>query len=112
MAPQNIADCRIGNVTAENWRALHNVVVSPAGVLAGHADDQGFRCSVDGWTARIGAFLGAVELACDQTTVPGQNGVGLSHTGHVLKFLAADSVADFGERGALRVGEFSPRCSL
>jgi hypothetical protein len=82
-----------------------NSVVSPIGVLLGHADDQGFGCSVDGWSARIRTFLGAVELACDETTVPGQDRVGLSNTGHLLKFLAPGSLADFREGRPLRIRE-------
>ena len=84
-------------------------VVSPAGVLAGDGDNQGFRGSIEGRSARIGARFGAVELACDETTVPGQDRVGLGDAREILQDLASESFGDLGQSGSFRIRQPEPR---
>jgi len=47
----------------------------------------------------------SIELAGDQPTVPAENRLGLSDTGHLGEDLAAEVPADFSERTPLGVGE-------
>ena len=60
------------------------------------ADNQGSG-SLEGRSARIGALFGAVELACDKTTVPGQDRVGLGDAREILQDLASESFGDLGQ---------------
>jgi hypothetical protein len=42
-------------------------------------------------------MLRAVELAGNQTTIPGQNGIWLGHTGHLRQMCPAPALGDLGK---------------
>ena len=90
---------------AEIGESAGNAIVTPAFVLLGHAEDQRFEFRADAGTSRVGAMLRAVELAGDQTAIPGEDGFRFRNTGHLRQTLPPEPLADFGERRALGVGK-------
>ena len=82
-----------------------NAIIAPAFVLPGHADDQHFEFRTDPGTSRIGRVYRAVELAGDQTAIPGEDGFRFRNTSHFRQPLPTEPLADFGERRALGVGQ-------
>src|SRR5258707_11133179 len=55
---------------AEVLQRADDPVVTPAGVLPGHAHDEGFDSGVDARSAWIRPAFGSVELLGDQPSVP------------------------------------------
>ena len=88
---------------AEIGESASEAIVTPAFVLLGHAEDQRFEFKADARTSRVGAMLRAVELAGDQTAIPGVDGFRFRNTGHLRPTLAPQSRANFGEGRALSV---------
>ena len=72
-------------------------IVAPTGVLLGHTDDQRLDRRINARASRIGATLGAIELAGDQTTIPVENGVGLGDTRYIGEEPAAEPIANFSK---------------
>ena len=54
-------------------------------------------------------MLRAVELAGDQTTIPGQDGVWPGNAGNLRQLFSAKTLGDLGECGPFRIGEPQPR---
>jgi hypothetical protein len=54
---------------------------------------------------RVGTMLGTVELAGNQTTIPGQDGLRLGDTGDLLQMLPPEALAILSQGAALRVGK-------
>src|ERR1051326_7796952 len=48
---------------------------------------------------------GSIEFACDQTTIPTEDRLGLGDTGYLGEELATEAFADFSKRTPLGVGE-------
>jgi hypothetical protein len=63
---QDVSDRLAGDLVAEVGQCAGDPIVSPAGVLLGHAEDEGFDCRIDARASRIGTMLGSVELAGNQ----------------------------------------------
>lgn len=85
-----------------------DAIVAPRGVLLGHADDVGFDGNIDAWAPRVGTTLRAVELAGDQPTIPGQDGVWFGNTGNLCKMFPAKALGDLGKCRPLWIGEPKP----
>src|SRR5262249_27709484 len=85
-----------------------NPVVPPITVLLGHAYDQLLDRSADPRPARASTRLRPIELPGNQLAVPSQDGVRPGHSCHLCENLAAQSMADLSERGALGVRELQP----
>jgi hypothetical protein len=83
-------------VVTEIAQRTGDPIVAPTGVLLGHTDDQRLDRRINARASRIGATLGAIELAGDQTTIPGQDGVWLGNAGHIRQLLSAKAFGDFG----------------
>jgi hypothetical protein len=100
---QNVSDRLIGDGMPEVGERAGNAIVAPAFVLLSHADDQGFEFNSYAGTSRIGAVLRAVELAGDQTAIPGEDGFRFRHTSHVRQPLPTEPLSDLGKRRTLPV---------
>jgi len=87
----------------------HDSIVSPAGILPSHFNDQRLKILPDSWPPGIPAVFGAVEFAGDQPAIPGQNGGWLGHTGHFRQSPGSESLADLGERGPFGIGQTQSR---
>jgi hypothetical protein len=94
---QNVSDRLIGDLMAEIGESASDAIVTPAFDLLGHAADQRFDFRADARTSRVGAMLRAVELAGDQTAIPGEDGFRFRNTGHLRQTLPPQPLADFGE---------------
>src|SRR5262245_13422596 len=88
---------------AEVGQRANDPVVTPAGVLPGHADNEGFDSGVDARSAWIRAAFGSVELLYDQPSVPGEDGVGFGHVSYLLQSFASESFANVSQRATLRI---------
>src|SRR5258707_4150452 len=93
---------------AEVLQRADDPVVTPAGVLPGHAHDEGFDSGVDTRSAWIRAAFGSVELLGNQSSVPGQDGVRFGHLGYLVQSFASESFADVGKRATLRIRQVQP----
>ncbi len=102
---QNVPDSLVRDVVAEVGERAGDPIVAPAFVLLGHADDQRFEFGSDTRTSWIRAMFRAVELAGDQTSIPGEDGFRFGNTGHLRQTFPSEPLADFGERRALGVGK-------
>jgi hypothetical protein len=101
------ADGPIGDLVTEIVQSTGNTIVAPAGVFARHPDTNSLT-SRPGGTPRRASLLGAVELLSDQSPVPGQDRIGLRCAGDMLESLTTESLADFCQCGALRIGQSEP----
>src|SRR4029077_7151398 len=79
--PQHVADGLVRHMVTHVGQRSYDSIVSPAGILPSHFNDQRLKILPDSWPPGIPAVFGAVEFAGDQPAIPGQNGGGLSHTG-------------------------------
>ena len=86
---------------AEIGQSTHDAIVTPAGILLRHSDNQGFQFGSDSRPAEIAAMLRSIKLACNQSSVPAQDGVWLGDTSHPSKSFAPEPFSDLGERGSL-----------
>ena len=100
---QNISDRLMRELMAEVGESAGNAIVTPAFVLPSHAEDQCFEFRGDARTSWVGAMLRAVELAGDQTAIPGQDRIWFRNTGDFRQTVPPDPLADCGEGAALRV---------
>ena len=103
MPPQDVADSLIRHAMAEVSYRSHDPIVTPAGVLPGHLNDQRLHRRPYAWATGMAAVLGTVELARDQSPIPRQNGVWFSDAGHVRESFAPKSFANLGELRPLRI---------
>jgi len=71
MTLQNVSDRLIRDLMAEVGESASDAIVTPAIVLLGHAEDERLEFIANARTSRVGAMLRAVELAGDQTALPG-----------------------------------------
>jgi hypothetical protein len=108
VAAQDVAHSLVRDVIAEVRQRAHDPVVTPAGVLPGHAHNQGVDSGVDTRSAWIRAAFGSVELLCDQPSVPGEDGVGFGHVGYFFQSFAPESFADVSQRATLRIRQVQP----
>src|SRR5215471_20447171 len=105
VASQNVSDGLPGDVVTEIGQGTGDPIVAPTGVLLGHTDDQRLGHRINARASWMGTMLRAVELAGDQTTIPGQNGVWLGNAGNLRELFSAKALRDLGERGSLGIGE-------
>src|ERR1035437_2998663 len=90
----------------------HNPIIAPGPILLGHANNQFLNFSVDPWPARGSPFLRAIELAGDEPSIPGQNGIRQGRIRHFAECLAAQSTANLAELRSLCVRELQPPLQL
>ena len=88
---------------AEIGQSAGNPIITPAIVFLGYAEDQRLKLRADGRTFQVGAMLRAVELAGDQTPIPGEDGFRFRNTGHLRETFPPQSLANFGEGRALGI---------
>jgi len=103
MTFQNVSDRLIRDLMAEVGESADDAIVTPALVLLGDAEDEGFEFVAEARTARVGTMLRAVELASDQPAIPGEDGFRFRNTGHLRQTLPPQPLANLGERKALGV---------
>ena len=94
MTLQDACNRLVGDVMAEIGQGTSDPIVSPAGVLLGHTDDERFHGRVDTRSSRIGTMLGAVELAGNEPAIPSQDGLWFGDQGHVRQIFPAETLAD------------------
>ena len=109
---EDVTDCLVGNAVTEIRQGTHDPVIAPTDILLSHSDNERFHLRIDSRPTGIASVFGSIELVRDQPAVPGQNGVGLGHTRYPGQSLAAESFADLGERGSLRIRETQTRRQL
>src|SRR5438477_9971708 len=112
VALQDVPDGLIRDLMTEVGERAHDAIVTPAGVLLSHTDDQSFDCCIYTRTTRIRATLGSVELPGNQPSIPCENGLWLRYTRHVGQTPTAKSLADLGQSGPFQVREPEPRGKL
>jgi hypothetical protein len=103
--PKHVADSLVRDVVAEIGEGTRDPIVAPSAVLLRHADNQRFDLRANSRPPRIGAMLGAVELAGDQTAVPAENRLGLGDTSYLGKKLPAKTFANLRKGASLGVRE-------
>jgi hypothetical protein len=103
MTPKHIAYCLIRNSVTEVGQSSDDPIVTPAWVLFCHLNHQFDDLAVNWWPTWIRALFGTVEFPGDQPAVPGKYRIRFRHTGNLFQSLTAQSLANFGERGSLRV---------
>jgi hypothetical protein len=94
---------------AEIGESADDAIITPAFVFLRHADDECFDFRADTRTSRVGATIRAVELAGNQTSIPGEDGFRFGNTGYLRQTRPTQPAPDLSERGALGIGkaEFS-----
>src|SRR5262249_15497727 len=112
VASQDVTDSLVGNTMAEVGESANDAVVSPARVLAGHPDDEGFDLRRDRGTPWAGRTFGSVEFLGNQPAVPSHDGIREGDGGNLLKVLAAEPLADLRESRALRIGKAQTRSQM
>ena len=95
MTPQDIAHDLMRDVIAKIGQCADDPIVSLAGILPRHTNDQVFDGGIDLRTAKVEAAFGTVELASDQAPVPSQNDVGFGGTGRLGEMPTPQPLADF-----------------
>ena len=105
MALQDIADRLIAYTICQIGQRPGNPVITPVPVLLGQTNDQLLDLARDPRPAWAATSFRAIELVGDQLAIPGQNGVGLSHSCDLGESRAAEPMPDFTKRGALGVRE-------
>jgi hypothetical protein len=91
--------------SAEVGQRARNTVVTPSGVLFCHLNNQRLDNGIDARSSPMGTLLGTVELASNQATIPGEDGLRFSDTGYPLQRFPPEVLANHSERAAVRVGE-------
>src|SRR5882762_8350417 len=109
VALQDVPDGLSRDLMTEVGERAHNAIVTPAGVLLGHANDQSFDCCIHTRPTGISAAFGSVELPGNQPLVPRENGLWLRYRRHVGQTFTAKSLADLGHSGPFRIREPEPR---
>jgi hypothetical protein len=104
MSFQNISHSLIRNDITEIGQRTDDPVVTPAGIFLRHLHDQSFQLGFDARPARVAAVFGSIKLLSNELPVPSQNGVRLGHAGHLGQCFSAESLANLGESGSLRIG--------
>src|SRR3954464_4908841 len=94
VAVQDVADRLIADPISQIGQGAGNPVIAPVPILLGHANDQLLDFSRDSRPARAATSFRAVELAGDQLSVPGQDGVRLSHSCDLSQCLATEAMTD------------------
>src|SRR5437762_2865660 len=103
MTAKNVAYRLIRNNVTEIGQRSDNPIVTPAGVLSRHLDYQLHNLGLNWGPAGIRALSGAVELLGDELAVPRKDGVRFGDAGDLPQSFAAQPLANFGERGSLRI---------
>src|SRR5258706_7040454 len=103
MTPKNIAYCLIRNSVTEVGHSSNDPIVAPTRVFFCHPNHQFHDLVLQRRPAWIRALLRTIELPGNEPSVPGKYRVRFRHPGDLLETLTAQSLANFGERGSLRV---------
>src|ERR1035437_2357658 len=111
LASQNIPDRLIRNLVPQIGQTAHNPVITPGEILRGHANNQPLNCLVDPRPAWA-SMLRAIELARDEPSIPGQNGIRQGRLRHFAEWLAAQSTANLAKLRSLRVRKLQPPLQL
>ena len=102
---ENVSDRLIRDVMAKVGQCAGDPIVAPTGVLPGDVDDEILDDRINAWAARMLTTFGTVELAGDQTTIPGQNGLWFGNTGDLRQIFPPKALGALGYCGALAVRE-------
>ena len=106
VSAKNVAHRLIGNGMAKIGQGSDYAVVPPAGVLSGEAHNEGFEFGCDAGPALRSTAFGAVKFVGNESPVPGEDGIGFSDTGELLKCSPAEPFADFSEGRSLGIGGY------
>jgi hypothetical protein len=104
MPLQHVPHTLIRDGVAEIGQRTHNPVVAPAGILPRHFDDQRLQFRLDRRPPGTAAVFGAIKLLGNELAIPTQNGVRLSHAGHLRQRLPPEAFTKLSERGPFRIG--------
>jgi hypothetical protein len=94
-----------GDRVAEIGESAGDAIVPPAFVLLCHADDECFDFRPDARPARVGATIGAIELADNQPSIPGEDRFRFGNTGNLRPTAPTEPPADLSECGTLGIGK-------
>jgi hypothetical protein len=101
----HVAHGLIGNTIAEMIQSTGDAIVSPATIRTSHAEDEFGDLACDGGSARIETVPGSIKLLSDKLTEPRQDGVRPGDRGHKLESSTAESFAEDGKSGPLRISQ-------
>src|SRR5262247_1089637 len=76
MALQNVAHRLRTDRQAQVSQGADDPVIAPGAILPGYPDNQRFQLRVNVGTAWSLTLGGAIKLLCNQSAVPGEDGVG------------------------------------
>ena len=85
-----------------------DATVTPRRVLLRHAYDDLFDCLGDTRSAKRFALLAAVELVCNQSLVPAQEGLGRGKRGEFLQTFTTERVGQCRKAAAFSISEAEP----
>jgi hypothetical protein len=105
MPSENVSNRLIGNAMTEVGQCSGDPVITPARILFGHLYDQTDNLSGNRWPTKTLAMLGTIELPGDEPAVPGENSFRPGDHGDFGQRFAAPTLADFGQRGPLRIAK-------
>jgi hypothetical protein len=77
---EDVSDRLIADGVTEIGQRSHDPVISPTGILSGHADDEFHDYCRNGGTAGACAMPRSIELVGDEPTIPSKNRSGLATT--------------------------------
>jgi hypothetical protein len=105
VAAQDIANGLVGDNLPQIGQRSDNAIITPAGVLSRQANDETLQLGIDPRPPDGGPLFGTVKLLSDQLAVPSQDSIRLGDRGDSLERFAAQTLADFRERGPLSIIE-------
>src|SRR5262245_7431703 len=82
MPLQNVAHRLRTDRQAQVGQGADDPVIAPGAILPGYPDNQRFQLRVNVGTAWRLTLGGAVKLLCNQSAVPGEDGVGFDDCRH------------------------------
>ena len=100
----DVTDSLVGKVVIQVGERSDDPVITPAGVLSCHLDDKFDDLASNGRSAWILPVFQLVEFPSDRPPVLTQDRVRFADAGDPRQRSAAQSFADLGKRGSLRIG--------
>ncbi len=96
MALQNVSDRLIGQEVTQIGQCSDDAIISPARILTRHSHHQSFHVRLNGGAAWILSVFRTIGLLGDGPSIPGQDGVGVGHAGHLSERFASHTPPDLG----------------
>ena len=100
---QDVTHGLIRNNVTEVGQGSDDPVITPAGVLSRHLDNQFLDLALNWRPTWIRTLFGTIELLSDELAVPRKDRVRFGHAGDLCQSSTAQSLANFGECGPLWV---------